>query len=365
MDVVPSGDSASWQQPPFKGTIDKEFIWGRGTLDDKIAIIAILEATEKLISENYQPERTIYFAFGHDEEINGMKGAATIAALLNKRGIEAEFVLDEGLAVTNGMVPMIDKPVATVGTSEKGYLTLKLQVQMEGGHSSTPAKETAIDILSKAIERIQENPMGTELTGPVSDFMDYAGPEMPFFAKVIFANRWLFKKIITKIYEGTPAGNAAVRTTIVPVMVNSGVKENVVPQNAEAMLNCRLLPGETIEGVVKHVAKVIDDPRVKIATSGRHILASPVSPATTFGFSSIGKTIHQVYPDAIVSPMIMLGASDAKHYSEVSNNIYRFLPVNVTREDIARIHGLNERISKADFQKSICFYYWLIKNANQ
>lgn len=364
MDVVPSGDSSLWQQPPFAGVIDDEFIWGRGTLDDKIAVIAILEAAEKLIAGGFQPERTVFFAFGHDEEINGIKGAYSIASLLKERGIKAEFVLDEGLAVTNGMVPMIDKPVATVGTSEKGYLTVKMEVQMEGGHSSTPAKETAIDVLSSAVDKVKLNPMNSKISGPVSDFMDYAGPEMPFYAKAIFANRWLFKNVILNIYEGTPAGNAAVRTTIVPTIIKGGVKENVVPLSAEALLNCRILPGETIDDIINHITVVVDDSRVRITPAGRHITASPVSSVDSFGFKTIAKSISQVYPEAIVSPMIMLGASDAKHYKDVSADIYRFLPVNVTREDLARIHGLNERIARDDFKKSIGFYYRLIMNGN-
>lgn len=365
MDVVPSGDSALWQEPPFEGVISEGFIWGRGTLDDKIAVTAILEAAEKLIAEGFQPERTVYFAFGHDEEISGLKGAYSIAGLLKSRGVQAEFVLDEGLAVTNNMVPMIDKPVATVGTSEKGYLSVRLEVEAEGGHSSTPANKTAIDILSRAVSKIAENPMKSTITGPVSDFLDYTGPEMPFYAKAIFANRWLFRNVILKIYKGTPAGAAAVRTTIVPTIIQGGVKENAVPFTAQAILNCRLLPGETDNDVISHLTRVIDDPLVKISTEGRYVMASPVSPADSYGFGIIGKTVRQVYPDAVVSPMIMLGASDAKHYKEVSENIYRFLPVNVTREDLARIHGVNERIAVTDFYKSIGFYYWLIRNTNE
>jgi carboxypeptidase PM20D1 len=365
MDVVPSGDSSLWQEPPFSGVIDDGFIWGRGTLDDKIAVIGILEAAEKLIAIDFKPERTVYFAFGHDEEISGIRGAFAIASLLKARGVVAEFVLDEGLAITNGIVPMIDKPVATVGTCEKGYLTVKLEVQMEGGHSSTPAKETAIDVLAAAIKKINSRPMDPYISEPVSDFMDYAGPEMPFYARAIFANRWLFKPLILNIYERTPAGNAAVRTTIVPTIINSGVKENVVPLTAEAMLNCRIVPGETIENVLNHITKVINDTRVKISPEGRHITASTVSPVYSDGFRAIGTTIGQVYPEAVITPMIMLGASDAKHYKEISNCIYRFLPVNVTHEDLERIHGLNERIPVSDFSKSISFYYYLIRNASR
>ncbi len=202
LDVVPTGELSSWSEPPFSGKNDGTFIWGRGTLDDKSSMISIMEAVEKLLSENYKPERTIYLAFGHDEEIGGLKGAGVMAGELVKRNLDAEFVLDEGYAVTIGMVPMIKKPVALIGTSEKGYLSVSLSVEMEGGHSAFPARESAITLITGALNRIVSNQMKSGISEPVNDFIRYIGPEMPWYARAIFANKWLFKGLILKIYEG-------------------------------------------------------------------------------------------------------------------------------------------------------------------
>ena len=195
MDVVPAGETDSWEKKPFSGENDGTFIWGRGTLDDKSAMISILEAVERLISENFQPERTIYLAFGHDEEIRGLRGARIIASALKERGVDEEFILDEGMAVTNGMVPFIKKPVALIGTSEKGYLSVRLIVEMPGGHSSTPGKESALILLNRAVYKLVNDQMKARISEPVNDFIRYVGPEMPFYAKAVFANKWLFESM--------------------------------------------------------------------------------------------------------------------------------------------------------------------------
>ncbi|NMC42253.1 MAG: M20/M25/M40 family metallo-hydrolase, partial [Bacteroidales bacterium] len=179
-DVVPPGDTALWEKGPFSGYNDGTYIWGRGTLDDKVAMISILEAVEKLLSEGFVPERTVYLSFGHDEEISGVRGAATIAATLRERGVKVEYVLDEGMAVTKGMVPLIKKPVALIGTSEKGYISVKLSCGMPGGHSSTPEKESALTLIAGAVDRLNKNQMKPHFSGPVNDFIRYVGPEMPF-----------------------------------------------------------------------------------------------------------------------------------------------------------------------------------------
>jgi carboxypeptidase PM20D1 len=224
MDVVPAPDEERWEHPPFSGVNDGTFIWGRGALDDKGRLIATLEAVERLIKENYEPERTIYLAFGHDEEISGMKGAHLIANSLAERGVDAEFILDEGLSITRGIIPMISNPVASVGISEKGYMSVALTVEMEGGHSSYPEKETAVTVLNHALHKIINKPMKANISGPVKDFIRYTGPEMPFFPRAVFANLWLFKGVIIKIYEGSKAGNAAVRTISAPTILTAGVK---------------------------------------------------------------------------------------------------------------------------------------------
>ena len=227
-------------------------------------MISILEAVEKLLTENYQPERTIYLAFGHDEEISGLRGASVIAAALKDRGTVAEFILDEGYAVTVGMVPMIKKPVALIGTSEKGYLSVNMTVEMEGGHSAYPENETAITVLCKALDNIVGNQMKPVISEPLNDFMRYMGPEMPFYARAVFANKWLFKGVILKIYQGSKTSNAMVRTTTAPTVFNAGIKDNVIPTKAEAVVNFRILPGETTADVMEHLQSVISDDRVRI-----------------------------------------------------------------------------------------------------
>jgi len=363
-DVVPAGDTSLWERKPFSGFFDGTYIWGRGTLDDKASMISILEALEKLIKEGFKPERTLYLSFGHDEELSGEKGAGAISKTFKERGIKPEFVLDEGMAVTSGMIPMMKKPVALIGTSEKGYLTLKLTVNMPGGHSSTPEKESALIVLNKALNDLLRKQMKPMLSRPVNDFIRYIGPELPFYAKAIFANKWIFKGILLNIYTGSASGNALVRTTMAPTIINAGIKDNVIPTKAEAIVNFRILPGETSSEVIAWVRKVIGDERVILEPDKATISEpTPVSSSDSDGFSFISTTLRQIYPDAVVSPTLMIGSSDSRHFSLVTENIYRFAPIYVTSEDMARIHGLNERTRAADFKKGIGFYYQLIGNS--
>ncbi len=364
-DVVPPGDTASWDKKPFSGENDGKYIWGRGTLDNKAAMISILEAVEKLLLEGYEPERTIYLSFGHDEEIGGSRGAGTIAKTLKDRGVEAEFVLDEGMAITVGMVPMMKKPIALIGTSEKGYLSVKLTVEMAGGHSSTPEKESAIIVLNKAVYDLVNKQMKARITGPVNDFIRYIGPEMPFYAKALFANTWLFKGILLNIYKGSGSGNALVRTTIAPTIIHAGIKDNVIPTRAEAVVNFRILPGETSSDVLIHIEKVINDKRVKISPMREGISEpAPVSPSDVPGFLNIFTALRQVYPEAAVAPTMNLASSDSRLFTGLTKNIYRFAPIVLNSEDMTRIHGLNERTGIEAFKRGIGFYYQLIKISN-
>jgi carboxypeptidase PM20D1 len=325
-------------------------------------MISILEAVEKLISEGFKPDRTVYLAFGHDEEIDGFNGAKTTAASLKDRGVEAEFVLDEGMAITSGMVPMIKKNVAMIGTSEKGYLSVKLTAEMRGGHSSSPEKESAITVMNSAITNLVNNQMKAKITGPLNGFMSSIGPEMPFYARAVFANKWIFKRMLINIYKGSSAGNALVRTTTSATMFHAGIKDNIIPEKAEAVVNFRILPGETSNDVLAHISKVINDKRVIISPldEGRSE-PSPVSPAGAAGFRYISQAIQQVFPGTIVAPTMALVPSDSRHFTQLSKNIYRFAPIFVDSEVMSRIHGPNERISIADFKRGIGFYYRLLQ----
>ncbi len=364
MDVVPALDPDKWEQPPFSGAVSNGFIWGRGTLDDKVNVISILEAVEMLLKEGFQPKRTLYLAFGQDEEVGGAHGAGKMAAYLEQQQVKAGFLLDEGMMIARGLVPGIAKDVALIGIAEKGYLSLELSVDAEAGHSSLPPKETSIGILSTAVSRLEQHPMPAGFCEPVNEFLDHVGPEMPFFSRMAFANRWLFKPLILQKYESTHAGRSVVRTSTAPTEFHSGVKENVIPGHASAIVNFRILPGETSEQVIQHVKEVVHDERVHLKRYGHGNEPTAVSDYRSDSYSAVRKTISQIFPGVLVSPSLVVAATDARHYSPVAANLYRFIPIIVQPDDLDRIHGLNERIAEADFKNCIRFFRQLILNCN-
>ncbi len=266
IDVVPVEPTTEgqWSHPPFEGRVAEGFIWGRGALDDKFGVMGILEAVEYLLAKGFQPEPTIYLAFGHDEELGGPRGAQETARLLASRGVQAEMVLDEGGSLVRGGIPGIEEPVACIGIAEKGYLSIELTARVTGGHSSSPPKHTAIGILSAAIEKLENNQMKPSLRGPVKEFIEHIGPEMPFGYRLLLANLWLLQPVLNSTFPSNPALNASIRTTTAVTIVQGGVKENVLPSSAVAIVNFRLLPGNTIADVVEHVRRETADPHIEV-----------------------------------------------------------------------------------------------------
>jgi len=367
-DVVPvePGTENSWTQPPFEGRIKDGFIWGRGALDDKVGVLGILEAVEMLLAQGFQPKRTIYLAFGHDEEIGGRNGAVKIAALLQSRGVTFDYILDEGSAIANGILPGVASPVALIGIAEKGILSVELTVETEGGHSSAPPPQTAIGILSKAISRLEENQMPGSIKGVVGQMFQSVGPEMTFGKKLVFANLWLFRPLVERQMAAQPSTNAAMRTTTAATIIEGGVKENVLPSKARAVVNFRILPGDTVKSVLDHVNQTINDSRVKVTNFGETANEpSAVSNTESGGYQAIERTIRQVFQGAVVAPSQVNGATDSRHYAELSNSIYRFAPFIVRSEDLKRIHGTDERISVENYAQCVRFYHQLILNSAQ
>lgn len=362
-DVVPAEPESGngWTYPPFDGQIADGFIWGRGTLDDKMSVLGTMEAVEKLIQSGYVPRRTIYLAFGHDEEIGGQQGAAKIAALLKFRGVKLDYVLDEGLTITDGLVPNISKPVALIGLAEKGCLSVELSVESEGGHSMMPPRQTAIGILSAAINRLENNPFPARMETPVRKMFETLAPEMPFGMKIVFSNLWLFEGIVKNKLAGTPRTNALVRTTIAPTIFQAGVKENVLATKARAVVNYRILPGDSINKVLQSVQKTINDPRVKI-TALERLKSEPskIADMESKSYKEVQQAIYQVFPEVIVAPGLVIAATDSRYYSAITNNILHFSPTRLGSDDLSRIHGINERISVKNYNEVVKFYAQLI-----
>jgi carboxypeptidase PM20D1 len=367
LDVVPVDPAtvAGWSHPPFAGVITDGQVWGRGAMDDKSGVLGILEAVEMLRAQGYEPERTLFLAFGHDEEVGGQAGALQIAERLRERGVHLDYVLDEGMIIAEGMLPL-PRPVALVGVAEKGVLSLELSVEGEGGHSSMPPSHTAIGILAAALSRLEEHPMPGAFGGVARQTFDYLGPEMGLAGKVVFANLWLFRPLVERRLSSQPNTSAVLRTTTAVTIIEGGVKENVLPTRARAVVNFRLLPGDNIAAVTDHVHRVIGDARVTVKRHGDSAWeASPVSGTTSRGFRLVQQTIRQVFPDAVVAPSLVLGATDARHYAGLTKDIYRFLPQRTGREELKRYHGTDERISLDNYAGAIAFYYELIRSSTR
>lgn len=364
-DVVPvlEGTEENWEQDPFSGAVAEGKIWGRGTLDDKIGVIGILEAAEHLLKENYQPSRDIYLMFGHDEEIGGDEGAAKIVSTLKERGIKFDFVLDEGGAIVENMVPGVNQPVGVVGVSEKGSATAELSIEGSGGHSSQPKDRTNIGRIASAITKLEETQFPADLKGPGEDLFEFVAPEMSFGMKYVFANKFIFEPVIEKILLQQPASSALIRTTIAPTIFQAGEQYNALPEKASAIINLRLMPGDSLEEVKEYMEETIDDDGIKVTIEGSE--ASGVSDVNSWHFKTIQQSAKNVYDEAVIAPYLMFAGSDAKHYDSIAENTYRFLPVQLTSDDLNRMHGTNEHISIENYMNAISFYTEVIREADK
>ena len=365
-DVVPiePGTEDRWTQPPFGGQIAGGYVWGRGALDDKGSLLGILEAVEHLVAAGAKPRRSVYLAFGYDEEVGGNRGAARIAALLAARGVRPELVLDEGGALTTGLIPGLVTPVGLVGIAEKGYLTVELTAQAEGGHSAMPAAETAVGILAAALSRLEQRQMPRAIRGPTAVMFDYVGPELGFGSRLVMANRWLFGGLLAGQFGSTPQGNAMLRTTTAPTVLQAGVKENVLPSTARALVNFRILPGDSTGGVLEHVQRVVHDARVSARVlEGTMNEPSAVTPVDAEPFQLLARTIRQVVPGTVVTPWLLVAGTDSRHYEGLTPNVLRFAGAMIGKDDLPRIHGTNERIGVQDYVTVVRLYVQLLRNA--
>ena len=365
-DVVPAEVSTlnQWIHSPFSGYIDNECIWGRGAIDDKFQVMSLLEATEKLLKENFIPRQDIYFAFGHDEEIGGEHGALKIAEYLKTKNLQFAMVLDEGGVMVKGIFPGITKTIALIATAEKGDMNIEMAVFDKGGHSSIPSKETAIDILSKAIIKLNKYPMPARLQDPTVEMLNILSPHFDGKTRFALRHRSLFRKKILKKLSDNPGTNALIRTIISPTMLRGGSKENSLPTFAAVNLNVRILQGDSIESIMQYLNKITNDPRIQLTLKKPYHNASPITPSNGTAWQVLSKTIKESWPDVIISPLVAPGTTDSRHYSSLSKNIFRFIPVTVNNESKEQIHGINERISINEYQKSIQFYTELIKKIN-
>jgi carboxypeptidase PM20D1 len=365
MDVVgvPTEALPLWKHPPYSGDIAGGYIWGRGTVDDKIHVLSLLEASETLLAHGFMPARTILFCFGDDEENGGRYGAQKIVAVLQQRGVHPEFVVDEGGIVIQGFVPGLQQPLAIIGTAEKGYADMTLTTTGIGGHSSEPPPHTAIGELAAGLTKLEAHPFPASMPSVVEQQYTAIAPYLPFSKRLVLANLWLFKPLIIGSGLKTQALAGNYRTTTAEDMISGGFKDNALPPSATAVVNFRILPGETIQSVHDYVQKTVDDPGITVASrmdEARN--PSPVSPLTSQGFQTLATTIRQFFPGAVLAPYLVNGATDASYYYVLTPNVYRFLAVDADPSMLSMIHGLNERLPPEKYLKTVAFTTQLLQN---
>lgn len=359
-DVV-SAEDKDWEKPAFEGIIEDGVLWGRGTLDTKGNLNAILQAAESLIADGFVPKRDIYFAFGGNEEVNG-NGSKLIVDFFRDKGIVPGMVLDEGGAVCEKIFPGVKKPIALIGTGEKGQLNIRYTVKGGGGHSSAPLGNNPIKSLCEACLNVEKAGFKYTLTEPTKEFFDTVGRYSGFLYRIIFGNQWCFSPVLS-IFSKLSGGefNALVRTTTAFTQMSGSKGANVIPADASMVSNHRIIPGETVESVIDHVKRAVNDDEVQISIiNGTD--PSAYSLTDCEAYDRIRCAASATFPDAIVSPYLMLACSDSRHWCAISDKVYRFSPMSLSKEERASIHGNNERIPLETISVAVEFYIRLIKN---
>jgi carboxypeptidase PM20D1 len=368
-DVVPVDSETlnRWVHEPFSGAIEDGIIWGRGAVDIKSGVLGSMEAVEDLLTKGFQPKRDIYLAYGHDEEVGGDAGAGHISALLKQRGLDFQFILDEGGSIVgDGIIPGMTSPVALVGIAEKGYVSLELKTKAVGGHSSMPPKHTALGVIAQAIVDIENHPFPANMAYSRQLF-NTIGPAMGGVEKAIFANMWLTEPLVETILSGSKTTNAAVRTTTAVTMAKGSSKDNVLPSEASAVVNVRIMPGESGESVQRFIEAVINNPKIEVSILGGMAgEPSSVSKSDNASFAMLTDAIYRVTQDEnlIIAPYLVTGGTDAKHYTGLSDSIYRFAFNRFTPETLERMHGINEQVNVDDYVDLVKFFRELILGAN-
>ncbi len=363
-DVVPvnMGTESDWEAPAFSGEIKNGYVYGRGAIDDKGSMVGLLEALDALARDGFAPKRTILLMLGHDEEVSG-SGAQAGIALLKSRNIKPVMALDEGYMIVDPS-PLTGEAMGYIGIAEKGYVTLDITVTAQGGHSSTPPRDSATVRLSRALLALDTNQMPSHINkSPAADLFRQTGADMGFMQRMAFANQWLFGGMIDKQISSIPVANAMVRTTTAPTMLSASTKENVLAQRATATVNFRIHPADTVESVIEHVKAVTSDIEgISVKPSGDGIEGTPASPVSATDnrpYGVLNAVATRIGDGAPVAPALVLGATDARYASAITENVYRFVPAVLSAEELTGFHGTNERI-KAEMVGKIAQGYGLI-----
>ncbi len=364
-DVVPvtPGTEDDWKYPAYSGEVAEGFLWGRGAIDMKNHLIGVCEAVETLLEEGYVPERDVYLCFGHNEEVMAegeICGADCMMRWFKERGIRLDSVLDEGGAILEAKVDkVIDGHLAGVGIAEKGHVDFEISVNAKGGHSSQPPKHSALGELSRIVCKLEKNQFKAELTPQLYSLFNEIGKNTTYPVRCVMSNLPVLKPLITKVCSEIPPVASMMRTTTAVTMANGSPAPNVLPQKATVNVNFRIMPGQTIEDVEKHIRKYAGPKAEVKMVSGKN--PSKISPTDSRAFNAISKICKEMDPKAIVAPYLVMGGTDARQYEDVCDNIYRYSPFLMDTALLLTTHGTNERIPVSSLKDGVIFFKKYIK----
>jgi carboxypeptidase PM20D1 len=359
----PSDEFTKWKFGPFSGAVTEGRIYGRGAIDMKGVVFSLLEAADTLLANGFVPERDIYLALDPDEEVGGLRGAAYLAAYLKARNLQFETIYDEGgIVATPGTAEGINQNIAFVGMGEKGVVGFRIKVKGIGGHSSMPPLQTAAGNAAVIMQRLEKNQFNQRLIEPTQNFLNVAGAGMGFIGRMAIANQWLLSSLLLKQMEKNPQANALTRTTTAITMLKGSDGNNVLAPVVEVVVNFRILPGETSTDVLLHLKKACEGFEVAIDTPRVPVEPSKLSPADGRGYAVIKEAVDKLYPGTLVTPYLTIGATDCKHMGDLSNRIYRFMPVLLNPIEQRSIHNFNEYMSIDNFGRMISYYSYLMQH---
>jgi carboxypeptidase PM20D1 len=360
-DVVPveEGTEDDWEGPPFAGSVIDGRIYGRGALDCKGPLIAIFEALEHLQRTAFVPERTVHIVSGHDEEIGGANGAQVIAAEMRSRGITPWFVVDEGGIIADGLLPAVESPIALIGVAEKGFMNLRLTAHGRGGHSSEPPADSAIVLLAHAITALDVNPVPARVDA-LAPMLKALSGHLPGVLGALASKPTAAASLLSRVFAKDVQMDALQRTTMVPTIIEGGVKANVLPQSASAIVNIRIIPGETSEDVTEHVRAVVgEDIEVDIVPEFLKE-ASEFSSVDSDAWDTLTGVVGDLFPTAIVTPYVLPGGTDSRFFEAFAGDVYRFSPFVLDTDGLHGFHGTNEFVRVEDAERAVSFFVRLI-----
>lgn len=362
LDVVPVVEP-DWTHPPFGAELhdapEGRCIWARGTLDDKGQLVAICVAVERLLRRGEAPRRDVWLSFGAREEVSGPDAAAAVE-VLRGRGVQPWLVLDEGGAVAADAFPGVRPPLGVVGVAEKGTTTLELRAEGAGGHSSTPAPGGPTARIARAVHRLESRQFPARVPEPTLELLARIADHVPLPLRPLLAHAGRLRPALARVLLlAGPEAAAMARTTMATTTLSGSPAHNVVAASATAGLNLRLLPGDTVDGAVRHVRRAVADDTVSVrVVDGNE--PSPLSPVDDDAFRLLERLVGEHFTDCVPTPYVMMAATDSRYFTELCERVYRFAPFRMSKAQRETIHAADERIVVDHWLEGVGWYELLL-----